>query len=421
MCDHAAELQAIPLGRAPASCPTPPMQSSDFTIRPAGLACSALLASLIWPAAALAQTTAPSADSLPGLSQCSLQQDASARLACYDQLAAQQSPAPAAPTPAASSLHTEAATGQPQLKAPADAQQLASLAPSPAIGGCRDDTYTEMSRFWELEAGTDCGTFSFRGYRPVSVSVSAGDEVNQRPRSGNPVNSSTTVTDYQKQEMRIQLSVRTKLAQNLLTSPQSNLRDSLWVGYTGLSYWQVFNADMSRPFRTTDHEPEIFYIYPTTAQLPFGWRWRYTGVGLVHQSNGQSDPLSRSWNRYYLMSGMELGNRWQVQAKLWKRMSEDAEEDNNPGIQNYIGRGELKVGWNVNHGNWLSLTARGSLNGQGKGSGRLEWMHTLGEGWMGGKSNLRLHAQLFHGYGDSLIDYNYKRTVLSLGFSLLDF
>ena len=67
------------------------------------------------------------------------------------------------------------------------------------------------------------------------------------------------------------------------------------------------------------------------------------------------------------------------------------------------------------------MTARGTLNGSGKGSGRVEWTHRLGHGWMGGKSNLRLHAMVFSGYGDSLIDYNFKRTVLSVGFSLLDF
>jgi phospholipase A1 len=192
------------------------------------------------------------------------------------------------------------------------------------------------------------------------------------------------------------------------------------MGYTQQSYWQVFNGDISRPFRSTDHEPEIFYIYPTTAQLPFGWRWRYSGVGLVHQSNGQSDPLSRSWNRWYVLTGAELGNRWQIHAKLWQRIKESAANDDNPGIENYIGRGELKLGWNVNQQNYLGLTARGSL-GRGRGSGRIEWLRTLGEGWNGGKSNLRLHVQLFSGYGDSLIDYNYKRTVFSVGLSLLDF
>jgi phospholipase A1 len=94
--------------------------------------------------------------------------------------------------------------------------------------------------------------------------------------------------------------------------------------------------------------------------------------------------------------------------------------DDNPGIQDYIGRGEVKLGWNVNDQNYLGVTARGSL-GKGKGSGRIEWLRTLGEGWNGGKSNLRLHVQLFSGYGDSLIDYNYKRTVFSVGLSLLDF
>ncbi len=85
----------------------------------------------------------------------------------------------------------------------------------------------------------------------------------------------------------------------------------MWFGYSQQSYWQLFTPQISRPFRFTDHEPEIMYVYPTTAQLPFGWRWRYSGVGLVHQSNGQSNPLSRSWNRVYLMTstGMELDNR----------------------------------------------------------------------------------------------------------------
>ena len=401
------------------------MNTPNFLRAPIGLACGLLMGSLpLWHTAAQAQDTT---NGDTAWRQCAVQTDSSARLACYDQWAhqhqlptTQTAPTAATKASAASANAASSVEAQANLKPPAAALAASDNA-ALAQGGCRNDSYTETSRFWELEAGTDCGTFSFRGYRPLSVSVSAGNNVNTMPTSGNPSNVSQTPEGYQKQEMRIQLSVRTKLAQNLLTDPGSKLRDSLWVGYTGLSYWQVFNSDMSRPFRTTDHEPEIFYVYPTTAQLPFGWRWRYSGVGLVHQSNGQSDPLSRSWNRYYLMTGVELDNRWQVQAKLWKRMSESAEDDNNPNIQNYMGRGEVKVGWNVNSNNWLGLTARGSLNGHGKGSGRLEWMRTLGEGWLGGKSNLRLHAQVFSGYGDTLIDYNHKRTVFSVGFSLLDF
>lgn len=120
------------------------------------------------------------------------------------------------------------------------------------------------------------------------------------------------------------------------------------------------------------------------------------------------------------MTGAELGDRWQVNLKAWRRISESTAEDDNPNIQDYIGRGEIKLGWNVNAQNYLGLTARGSI-GKGKGSGRIEWLRTLGEGWNGGKSNLRLHVALFSGYGDSLVDYNNKRTVFSVGLSLLDF
>ena len=380
--------------------------------------------------------TASSAELPPPESwqQCAATTSNNDRLACFDAWAVKQGSAvaphatgwsaPAASAQAAPALTPAAASANDA--APASAAAAAAtvasadsgLGLSPNNGGCRDPRYTEVSRYFELEPGTDCGTFNFRGYRPMSVSVVVGDEVNQQPYS--PSRGLATEQPYQKHEMRLQLSARTKIASGLLTGPTSKGKDSLWFGYTQQSYWQLFNGDISRPFRTTDHEPEVFYVYPTDAQLPLGWRWRYSGIGIAHQSNGQSNPLSRSWNRWYLMTGAELGNRWQLHLKAWQRMKESALEDDNPHIQDYIGRGEIKLGWNVNEQNYLGLTARGSL-GQGKGSGRIEWLRTLGEGWNGGKSNLRLHVQLFSGYGDSLVDYNNKRTVLSVGLSLLDF
>ena len=36
-------------------------------------------------------------------------------------------------------------------------------------------------------------------------------------------------------------------------------------------------------------------------------------------------------------------------------------------------------------------------------------------------TGLRYHVQLFSGYGDSLVDYNRRRVVLSVGLSLVDF
>ncbi|OIQ65740.1 cell shape-determining protein MreC [mine drainage metagenome] len=56
-----------------------------------------------------------------------------------------------------------------------------------------------------------------------------------------------------------------------------------------------------------------------------------------------------------------------------------------------------------------------------KGSLRLEWLRRLGiSGVPGSQNGLRFHTQLFTGYGDSLVDYNRHRTVLSIGLSLVD-
>ena len=380
-------------------------------------------ATLAWAQGASAAT--PATD--PAWRHCAAQPDSAARLACFDQWAGQQAwqapPAQASATPAGVPSTTPA-SAQPSALNSATALDSAQAAPEPTvvhIDGCRNPRYSEMSRQWELESGSDCGTFRFRGYRPMSVSVVGADSVNRQPTSSAPGHSAETATPYRRTEMRVQLSVRTKMAQGLLTAGDAERKDSLWFGYTQQSYWQLFSPGISRPFRATDHEPEVIYVYPTDAQLPGGWRLRYSGVGLVHQSNGQSLPLSRSWNRAYLMAGMELGQRWNVQARIWKRLNEKTTSDDNPGISDYIGRGELRVFWNINPENTVGVTVRHALASKGRGSARVEWLQTLGTGLWGSKSNLRLHTQLFSGYGDSLIDYNRQRTVFSVGLSLLDF
>ena len=284
--------------------------------------------------------------------------------------------------------------------------------------GCRDRQFSDLSRFWELESGSSCPTFGLRAFHPSTVSIAAGDHVNRQPSSPNPLNSATTPIDYSKREMRLSVSVRTKLASGLLTPKDGTLRDSLWAAYTAQSYWQLFNSALSRPFRNTDHTPELIYVYPTTMKLPGGWLWRYSGAGLVHQSNGQSDPLSRSWNRAYLMVGFEKDNRLNLQLRLWKRLPEDSLKDNNPDISRYVGRGDVTLGWNIDSKNSLRATYTGFNR---RGSGRLEWTRSLGDGRGNSFSGLRLYTAIFHGYGDSLLDYNFKRTVFSVGLSLVDF
>jgi phospholipase A1 len=351
-------------------------------------------------------------------------------LSCFDAWAAQQKNLQAPRTEAASANNL-AADASPPAAATAAQQPLKQLQPAvapviitmtaPEAHNCKNPIFSELSRFWELEAGSDCGTFGIRGYHPISLSWIGSDSVNEQPSSPTPEHSATTALPFKTTEMRIGLSVRTKIAQGLLTQDQPLRRDSLWFGYSQQSNWQLFSGDLSRPFRTTDHEPELIYIYPTDVALPLGWRLRYSGISLNHQSNGQPLPLSRSWNRTILMAGMEKGNAFHVEGKLWYRTPENAGNDDNPDIADLIGRAEIMGYWNINPDNALSLTLRHSLRANTNGSTRVEWLKKLGSsGFVGSNSGLRLHTQLFSGYGDSLIDYNRRRTVLSVGLSLVD-
>lgn len=351
------------------------------------------------------QTPAASVTADTGWQQCAQQtQDATARLACHDRWVQSQ-----AAGQATGQTGTALASGE--------------SAAAPVVGAdCRGGKHSALSRFWELEAGSDCGRFAIRGYKPISLSWIHSDSVNRAPSSPTPGHSATSETPYLVQEGRIQLSVRTKIGQGLLPVESAGGRDSLWFGYTQQSYWQIFTSSISRPFRNTDHEPEFIYIVPTLADLPGGWRLRYGGVSLNHQSNGQSLPLSRSWNRAILMAGMEKGDRFTLTGRLWNRIPDGDEIDDNPEIDKLIGRGEVTGGWQVNKDNSLLLTLRHSLSSPANGSWRLEWLQTLGEpNRNGNPSGLRMHLQLFSGYGDSLLDYNRGRTVLSIGLSLVDF
>ena len=337
--------------------------------------------------------------------QCAATAAPAARLACYDQWAAGLSAAlPLKPTavPAASPV------------APAVEATVGRIV-------CQDPRYSELSRFWELDDGSSCGTFGLRSYRPLSFALVGSNSVNRQPVSGSAGRSASAPVNYKQTETRLQLSMRTKLAQGLLTPSEGTPKDSLWFAYSQQSYWQLFSSDISRPFRTTDHEPELIYVYPLNVQLPGQGRLRYGGLGLVHQSNGQSLPLSRSWNRVYLMAGAHWDDRWLVQGRVWRRASESLANDDNPGIENTIGRAEVKLTWNPNPQHTFGMTWRHSLRADGNGSARLEWLRALSPPDDGGQRNLRLHMQIFSGYGDSLLDYNRQRTTYSLGLSLLDF
>ena len=261
---------------------------------------------------------------------------------------------------------------------------------------------------WELSPESKLGTFNVRGYKPVYVlPVFASSNQNNRPHSPNPDNTVSTSERLQNVELKFQLSLKTKVWQGVFGDA-----GDLWVGYTQSSRWQVYNAKQSRPFRETDYEPDAMLVFNTHYQV-LGWDGRLLGIGLVHQSNGRSNPLSRSWNRVIANVGFEREG-WTVMFRPWWRIPESASTDDNPDISDYMGRGEVQVvhEW---RGQEFGLTLRDSFRGGSRqhGSARFSWSFPIA-------GNLRGYAELFKGYGESLIDYNHNATYAGLGVSLLD-
>jgi phospholipase A1 len=144
-----------------------------------------------------------------------------------------------------------------------------------------------------------------------------------------------------------------------------------------------------------------------------GWNGRLLGIGVNHQSNGQSDPLSRSWNRVMGYVGFDRAD-WTIMFRPWWRIPEGGKDDNNPDISNYMGRGDVQIihEWN---GQEFGLMLRHSLRGgsESHGAAQFTWSFPV-------VGNLRGYMELFKGYGESMIDYNHNATYLGIGVSLLD-
>jgi phospholipase A1 len=187
-------------------------------------------------------------------------------------------------------------------------------------------------------------------------------------------------------------------------------RWGVWAAYTQQNQWQVYNSDISRPFRETNYMPEVFASYRPGIDLG-GLQWRLLNFGYVHQSNGRTDVLSRSWDRLFVEAGVERSS-FVLLARVWHRLEEDASKDDNPDITDFYGHGSLTAVYKWRE-NSVSLMARGNL-GKGKGAVQLTWMspEVLG--------TLRGYVQLFSGYGESLIDYNWKQNTIGIGIAVND-
>ncbi|PIJ50789.1 phospholipase [Erwinia sp. OLTSP20] len=205
-------------------------------------------------------------------------------------------------------------------------------------------------------------------------------------------------------EVKFQLSLAFPLWRGILGD-----NSVLAASYTQRSWWQLSNRSASSPFRETNYEPQLFLGWATDYDFA-GWTLRDIEVGLNHQSNGHSEPTSRSWNRLYARLMAQNGH-WLAEIKPWYRLPESENNDDNPDITKYMGYYRLKVGYQWGE-SIFSLQGNYNWN-SGYGGAELGWSYPISE-------HVRFYSQLFSGYGESLIDYNHRQTRIGVGVMLND-
>jgi phospholipase A1 len=343
-----------------------------------------------WPHIAVCLAVLAVAHSLPaeasvaaGLDACAAVAEDSARLHCFDALA--------------------------RASRPASSADVVAITPGGEVGTPGSPAgrqLTPLSERWELEPASKKGVWSFRAHKPNYFLLGRyTDDVNMKPYDayfdavGDP---GLGIDDV---EAKFQVSFKLKALEGLFGSGAD-----LWLGYTLQNHWQVYNDDISSPFRETNYEPEAFLTIPTRYDF-LGLTGRFVNLGFVHQSNGQSYVLSRSWNRVYAQFGFEYGDRFNLLVKPWYRIEEDAEDDDNPDITDYMGDFEVVASYRIGR-HTLTALGRSGFDFE-RGFLQLDWSFPLYQ-------NLKGYVQATTGYGESLIDYDHSQNTLGIGVMLTD-
>jgi len=261
-----------------------------------------------------------------------------------------------------------------------------------------NDSY--LTKLWELDEDQPRGKYALMMHRsnyilPFSYNSSPNEEPFQANSSGE---------DIERTEVKFQLSLKVKLWQDIFGKDVD-----LWFGYTQKSFWQLYDFAESSPFRETNYEPEVLVNFRTHFRL-LGMDARTITLGYNHQSNGRSEPYSRSWNRIVGNLGLERDD-FTLLLKTWYRIPESEDKDNNQDLDAYVGYGEL-WGYYIWRGHRFGMMLRDNLRfSDNRGAVQLEWSIPISE-------KVGFYIQYFNGYGESMLDYYDNANRISLGIIL---
>jgi phospholipase A1 len=209
-------------------------------------------------------------------------------------------------------------------------------------------------------------------------------------------------------ESQFQVSIKMPLAIDLFKN-----KVDIFAAFTMRAFWQVYNSDISAPFRETNYEPEAWVQFRPDWSL-WGFKNAVNLLGFNHQSNGRSEPLSRSWNRIFANFVFERENLV-LSINPWYRI-EEGDDDDNPDITDYMGHFDLLAAYKWREHTFSILSRNNLESGFSRGAVEATWSFPLWD-----YKYLKGYIQGFTGYGQSLIDYNVHQQSIGIGFAITDY
>ena len=202
-----------------------------------------------------------------------------------------------------------------------------------------------------------------------------------------------------KTELEFQISFSVVIAKNIFSSDTD-----LLGAYTQQSWWQVYNSGWSRQFRESNYNPELFARHVLDPPFRFfGSSMVLLDYGYMHESNGQVQELSRSWDRIFVRSLLSYGNIVVIPS-VWYRIPVGESEDFNPDIEDYLGYGELVIS-NLSDRHNVRMKLIPGIRKQGV---ELAYSYPM-------TRYMRYYVKINYGYGHSLIDYDHKTERIGVG------
>ncbi len=183
--------------------------------------------------------------------------------------------------------------------------------------------------------------------------------------------------------------------------------------YTQIIFWKLLED--SKPFGDATYNPELFYRWQTKAT-----KWNAIDFGVwEHNSNGKSDSASRSYDQSYIRAvyGQETGN-WVFLVSPKLRIIYNL-DDTNQDIRKYLSPFELDLRSIYLMENVLeqsefivSLRPGGEYADHWQRGGYQLAANFRIVGW---GINPAFYIQYYHGYAETLINYNEKVDQVRVG------